>query len=116
MAKKKSAETSKKIARQSDLPGMEDAAIKDIEDAALDYVEGRDERMEATKVEVERKEALISLMHKHEKTKYQRRIGDKVLNVNLKVEKESVKVSLKEQAEEKPKPNKQTEFDTATLQ
>jgi hypothetical protein len=88
----------KKIARQPDLPGMEERALKDIEESALNYIEGRDERMDATRVEVERKQALIDLMHKHDKQTYSRRIGDKVLNVKLKVEKESVKASLKEEA------------------
>jgi hypothetical protein len=96
-AAKKPTQKVNKIARQDALPGM-DVGIKEIEDAALDYREGRDERMAATEVEVTRKQALIAVMHKHGKQSYLRRIGDKVLKVELKVEKESVKVALKDQA------------------
>jgi hypothetical protein len=52
------------------LPGMADAAITELNQAALDYAEGRDERMEMTKREVELKTRLIGLLHKHGKTKY----------------------------------------------
>jgi len=47
MAKKKS-----KIARQKDLPGMEDRKITAIENAAQDYAEIRDQRQELTTQEV----------------------------------------------------------------
>lgn len=79
-----------KIARQETLPTMSDAKITAIENAALNYVEGRDERMEATTREVELKEKLIEVMHKHEKTEYRR--GK--ISVRLVVEKESVKVKV----------------------
>lgn len=52
------------------LPGMGDAAITELNQAALDYAEGRDERMEMTKREVELKTRLIALMHKHSKKTY----------------------------------------------
>lgn len=62
--------TATKRAKQKELPGMEDRRIADLDQAALDYAEGRDERMEMTKKEVELKTALIGLMHKHSKKTY----------------------------------------------
>lgn len=88
MAKKKANGTP----RQEEMPGVS-MAIKEIEDAALDYAEGRDERMQATEREVELKTALITAMHKHEKTEYKR--GR--ISVELKVEKEKVKVRIKDE-------------------
>lgn len=117
MAKKKASANgkSKKIPRQEALPGMENAAIKEIENAALDYVEGRDERMAATEKEVELKSALIAAMHKHEKTEYKR--GR--ISVKLVVEKEKVKVRVldeEEVAKQAAKKSKQTEFDPAQIE
>ena len=86
----------KKIERQEQLPGVENAAIKEIEDAALDYAEGRDARMEATKKEVDLKKRIIDAMHAAKKTEYKR--GD--IEVKLTVEKEKVKVRVKKEAEE----------------
>lgn len=53
----------KKIARQKDLPGMEDRKITAIENAAQDYAEIRDQRQELTTQEVELKTKLLKLMH-----------------------------------------------------
>jgi hypothetical protein len=64
----KTKKPSKKV--QPRLPTMEDSAISELNQAALDYAEGRDERMEMTKREVELKTKLIALMHKHGKTTY----------------------------------------------
>lgn len=86
----------KKLPKQEQLPGVENAAIKEIEDAALEYAEGRDERMEATRVEVERKQKLIDAMHAAKKTEYKR--GN--ISITLVTEKESVKVKIKDEAEE----------------
>ena len=107
MAKKTNGAAKKKIARQDDLPGMEDLRIKEIEEAALSYIEGRDARMEATTEEVALKETLIAMMHKHEKTEYRR--GR--ISVRLVVEKETVKVKL--QTEDEQKAAKQAEKEAA---
>lgn len=86
----------KNLPKQEQLPGVENAAIKEIEDAAIEYAEGRDERMEATRVEVERKQRLIEAMHKAKKTEYRR--GN--IDIKLVTEKESVKVKIKDEGEE----------------
>lgn len=86
----------KKIERQEQLPGVENAAIKAIEDAAMDYAEGRDARMEATKKEVELKQRIIDAMHSAKKTEYKR--GD--IEVKLTVEKEKVRVRVKKDESE----------------
>ena len=80
----------KKLERQTPLPGMEDAVMQEIESAALDYADGRDERMAATENEVHLKEKIIAVMHKHGKTDYKH--GK--IEVHLKVEKETVKVKI----------------------
>lgn len=56
--------------RQPNLPGMEDNKIAELEAAALEYADGRDERMEMTKREVELKTLLLGLMRKHGKKTY----------------------------------------------
>lgn len=59
-----------KRARTPRLPGTEDAAIVEIEKAAEDYEDTRDERMRLTTLEVEKKEKLLEVMDKYEKTEY----------------------------------------------
>jgi hypothetical protein len=44
------------------LPGMETEVIPELEAAAVDYAGVRDQRMELTKVEVDRKDGLLLLM------------------------------------------------------
>ncbi len=65
MAKKKNAR-----ARQSSIPGTERKVHKDVRAAAEQYVEARDERMECTEIEVDKKAALIKAMRKHDLTEY----------------------------------------------
>jgi hypothetical protein len=60
----------RKRARAKPLPGMEDARVKEIEDAALDYRDARDERMGLTDKEKEAKEKLIEVMEKHQLSIY----------------------------------------------
>lgn len=86
MAKKKG-----KIARQSDLPGMEDRRIAGLENAAQDYAEIRDQRQALSQKEVELKGNLLTLMHKLDKTEYHR--GN--VSISIIVEKEKVKVRIK---------------------
>lgn len=87
----------KKIARQDDLPGMEDREIRAISTAALDYAEIRDERQQLTTREVELKTKLIDLMHANKKTEYE----FKNVSIKLVVEKEKVRVRIKkDEAEE----------------
>ena len=57
-------------ARTATLPGMGDERIEVIKDAALKYVDVRDQRMELTKREVESKGDLLDLMHEHKLKRY----------------------------------------------
>lgn len=50
---------------QVEIPGTERPRIKAIDDAAEEYVNVRDKRMEWTKKEVAAKQQLTDLMHKH---------------------------------------------------
>jgi hypothetical protein len=52
------------------LPGMADDVIEELRDAALKYVDVRDQRMALTKLEVEAKETLLTCMHEHKKKRY----------------------------------------------
>jgi tryptophanyl-tRNA synthetase len=81
----------KKIARQKTLPTMKDRKIEALEDAALAYAEVRDERMELSKSEVDKKSDLMALMHQHKKKSYHR--GN--IHIDLIVEKEKIRVKVK---------------------
>lgn len=60
----------KQKAEQTELKGMERKRIADIEKAANDYAETRDERMELTEAEVQSQGKLLATMRKHNLTKY----------------------------------------------
>lgn len=77
--------------KQKTLPTMEDSVIQPIESAAHAYVEARDERMDASEIESKRKQALLGLMKKHNKTHYKRN----GLEIDVIVEAETVKVRQK---------------------
>ena len=85
-----------KKAKQEDLPGMENRQIPDLDEAAREYAEGRDERMEMTRKEVELKTNLIEMMHKHKKKTY---IYDGI-EIELVPEGEKVKVKVRKEKEE----------------
>jgi hypothetical protein len=57
-------------AKPQDLPGMEDRAIKPLQEAAMEYAEIRDQRISLNTQEAELKKRVRSLMHKHERTHY----------------------------------------------
>lgn len=59
-----------KRAREQDLPGMEERAIKPLQNAAVEYAEIRDERMALNTRESELKKKVRNLMHEYEKTHY----------------------------------------------
>jgi hypothetical protein len=100
MAKKKAPPSKvKKIPRQDRLPGMADAKIQSLHDAALDYAEIRDKRQELTKSEVELKDRLMKLMHKYKKTVY----DYNGVHIELVVEEESVKVRVRDPDAPAPK-------------
>ncbi len=88
---KKAAKPKRRIPRQDALPGMEDAPIKAIETAALDYAEIRDQRQELTTQEVDLKKKLLDLMHREGKTEYKRN----GISVTVVTEDETVKVRVR---------------------
>jgi len=57
-------------AKDADLPTMEDRAIKDLHEAALDYDKKKKKRMACTEEEVDAKGKVRDLMHKHKRTHY----------------------------------------------
>ncbi len=73
------------------LPGMERKGIKEIEQAADEYAELRDERMAILKKEVEAKTQLINLMKKNNQAVYEFEEDGELVTVTLKSE-EKVKV------------------------
>lgn len=81
------------MARQMRVPGTEKKTIKELDAAAEAYVEARDARMKKTEKEVEAKEALISVMKKHELTVYKDDDADPPLIVTLTPGKDKVKVT-----------------------
>lgn len=70
MARKKDANSNGKSQQQQYIEGTAPPRIPELDAAAEKYEEGRDERMEASKIEVERKTKLIELMHKFELKQY----------------------------------------------
>jgi len=60
------------VDEQQFLPGMEDAAIEDLESAARSYVSVRDRRMALTKQEVDAKNVVLNKMREHGKQNYRR--------------------------------------------
>ena len=72
-AKKKSAkakEAAPKKPKQSRLPGMEDAAIEELESLAEHYANIRDKRIALSKNEGELQDELAALLKKYKKTEY----------------------------------------------
>ena len=109
---------SKKTPRQDRLPGMADAKIQALHNAAMDYADIRDKRQLLTKQEVDLKEKLIGLMHAHKKEVY----DYNGVHIELIVEEETVKVRVKspEDAEKAEKTaakkvDKRTEFDPTAM-
>jgi hypothetical protein len=72
LAKKKATAQVQRTGRPKSqaLPGLEDHAIKPLEEAAEHYAEIRDQRMELTQREHELKIHALKLMRKYEKTIY----------------------------------------------
>jgi hypothetical protein len=85
--------------KQADLPGMENRKIEELDTAAREYVEHRDERMAAMKEEVQLKTTLLSMMHKHRKTVYM----CEDVTIQVVAESEKVKVRVEKPKEKKNK-------------
>lgn len=78
-----------------DLPGMEDRAIKALEDVAASYADVRDRRMALNLEEAELKVMALKLMHRYDKTIY-RHAGIEIRVIDGE---EDVKVKVKKPAE-----------------
>jgi len=88
--------------RDRDLPGMQDRAIKTLEDLAFTYADLRDQRMALNQEEAALKAKLLAEMKKHEKERYLRgKIRIRVLS------KETVKVRV-------PKPDARIDEEPAS--
>ena len=83
-------EANKKRGKTKRLPGMEDSEIEELEDAAKEYANIRDDRMNLTREESSLKETLLELMKKNKKEIY-RHDGVKVKVVH---EEETIKVKI----------------------
>jgi hypothetical protein len=77
------------MARQARLPGTEDAAIVELEQAADDYMEVRDERLKYLKEEVKNKETILGILKANGKREYRR--GDYIIKIRTVKEKLLVK-------------------------
>jgi hypothetical protein len=98
----------KRIPRQKVLPGIGDAKIAAIENAALDYAEIRDKRQALSADESSLKKELLNLMHKSGKTEYKRN----GISIKVVVEEETVKVRVREEGElETPEPEVEVNAD-----
>jgi hypothetical protein len=89
-------EANKRKEKTGRLPGMEDAEIEELEDAARDYADIRDKRMKLTTSEVETKSTLLAIMKRHKKETY----NHDGIEVKITHEKESVKVRIKKNKDE----------------
>jgi hypothetical protein len=85
----------KKSPRQKSLPGMEDRALKALENAALDYDDIKKQRMALTEQEVPAKALVKKLMHAANKTDYVH--GRIEIHLEFKPEDENVKVRVHEE-------------------
>jgi hypothetical protein len=86
----------KRTPRARDLPGMEHRAIAELEEAAAEYADMRDQRMALTKSERELKGRMLGLMHKFKRSAY-RRDG---LEITVEPGEESIHVKVKKHTED----------------
>lgn len=80
---------------QADLPGMENRAIDELEEAARRYAAIRDKRMALNDAETKLQDLLMGLLKKHGKREYKR----DGIEIWIKVEEEKVKVRVKDEDE-----------------
>jgi hypothetical protein len=90
-AAKPAAKPPKREPKQASLPTMENRALADIEAAAEEYAETRDNRQALLVHEVELKDDLKALMHQHRLTTYKRN----GIEIKLVMETENIKVKIK---------------------
>ena len=94
---KEKKEIEKRTPRTQDLPTMENKKIEELDDAALAYVDIRDQRMTLTPKEVAAKERLIRLMEKNHLTEYHN-VEQKIL-ISITIAEKKVHVVVGEKAE-----------------
>lgn len=84
------------MARQADLPGLENRKLKDLHETALTYAEKRDERQALLAEEVDLKQRLLTLLKKYKMDHYEYNgvVVDRVM------EQETVLVKVKSKDEE----------------
>lgn len=92
-------EPEEKAPKQKSLPTMEDTAIEEIEEAALDYAKVRDRRMQLTDQEVTAKDLLLTAMQKHKKMAYHRHAKKGSIHVERKPEGEKLRVRIEDDEE-----------------
>jgi len=93
--KKTAAASGKGRPQKQALPGMEDRAIRPLEQAAAAYADIRDQRIALNVDEAKLKASLLTLMHKHGKTVYSR----DGITITVIPEGESVKVKVRKPGE-----------------
>ena len=87
---------SKSKPKQDRLPGTEDAAIQELEAAAEEYAETRDQRQALLVEEVEQKAAILALMTKYKREHYEHN----GITIDLVPEDIKVKVKIKKAKED----------------
>lgn len=81
-----------KTPKQTDLPGMENRHLEDLEEAARNYAGVRDRRMALTRQETDLKDVLLTLMKRHAKVIY--RVAE--MEIKIVAKDETVKVKMLE--------------------
>ena len=76
------------MAKQKQLPGLEDAVVEEIETAAEEYADRRDDRMRKLEGEIEARDALLEILRKHKRKAY----SSKEFQVEIVEGKDKVKV------------------------
>lgn len=89
-------ESVRRSPRTGSLPGLEDHAIKALDNAAAEYADIRDQRMALTNQEVDLKSRAMKLMKKYGKTTYKHN----GVSIEIVPGDESIKVKVKLPSEE----------------
>lgn len=89
-----------KPVKQDRLPGMKDAAIEEIEEAAGIYDDLKYRRIAALQKEIQARDLLLAIMKKHGRASYHRLVDDRWLHVETIETKEKVRVKFNEEAPE----------------
>ena len=91
-----------KKGKQADLPGMENREVKELNEAALECAEIRDQRQQLTLQEVGLKAKVLNLMHKWKMSDY----VFEGIEIHVVLEEETVKVKVPKEKEPEDKETK----------